>query len=144
VISILAPLGYAALLFHSGSYDASALLRFPFLFVVSLFYGYFMQLVRTQKVLREQAEQKNRGKAELLNVLSHELKTPLTVITSFTQALKGEVLGSVTADQSSLLHNRRNCPAMPFSMPGGTIEKRCQVSDWNNWTIVARISKNWL
>jgi len=64
VISILAPLGYAALLFHSGSYDASALLRFPFLFVVSLFYGYFMQLVRTQKVLREQAEQKNRGKAE--------------------------------------------------------------------------------
>jgi len=74
-------------------------------------------------------------------VLSHELKTPLTVITSFTQALKGEVLGSVTVDQSSLMHNRRNCPAMPFSMPGGTIEKRCQVSDWNNWTIVARISK---
>jgi len=100
LISILAPLGYAALLFHSGSYDASALLRFPFLFVVSFFYGYFMQLVITQKVLREQAEQKNRGKAELLNVLSHELKTPLTVITSFTQALKGEVLGSVTVDQS--------------------------------------------
>jgi hypothetical protein len=47
LISILAPLGYAALLFHSGSYDASALLRFPFLFVVSLFYGYFMQQVRT-------------------------------------------------------------------------------------------------
>ena len=103
VISILAPLGYAALLFHSGSYDASALLRFPFLFVVSLFYGYFIQLVRTQKVLREQAEQKNRGKAELLNVLSHELKTPLTVITSFTQALKGEVLGSVTVDQNAAL-----------------------------------------
>jgi signal transduction histidine kinase len=40
-------------------------------------------------------------------VLSHELKTPLTVITSFTQALKGEVLGSVTVDQSSLMHNRQ-------------------------------------
>ena len=103
LISILAPLGYAALLFHSGSYDASALLRFPFLFVVSLFYGYFMQLVRTQKALREQTEQKNRGKVELLNVLSHELKTPLTVITGFTQALKGEVLGSVTAQQSAAL-----------------------------------------
>jgi signal transduction histidine kinase len=103
LISILAPLGYAALLFHSGSYDASALLRFPFLFVVSLFYGHFMQLVRTQKALREQAEQKNRGKVELLNVLSHELKTPLTVITGFTQALKGEVLGSVTAQQCAAL-----------------------------------------
>jgi len=103
VISMLAPLGYAALLFQSGSYDASALLRFPFLFVVSLFYGYFMQLVRTQKILREQAEQKNRGKQELLHVLSHELKTPLTVITSFTQALKGEVLGSVNAEQSTAL-----------------------------------------
>jgi len=103
LISILAPLGYAALLFRSGSYDASALLRFPFLFVVSLFYGYFMQLVRTQKALREQAEQKNRGKAELLNVLSHELKTPLTVIAGFTQALKGEVMGSVTAEQSAAL-----------------------------------------
>lgn len=103
LISILAPVGYAALLFRSGSYDASALLRFPFLFVVSLFYGYFMQLVRTQKVLREQAEQKNRGKQELLHVLSHELKTPLTVITSFTQALKGEALGSVNAEQSTAL-----------------------------------------
>lgn len=102
-ISILAPLGYAALLFRSGDYDASALLRFPFLFVVSLFYGYFMQLVRTQKVLREQAEQKNRGKQELLQVLSHELKTPLTVITGFAQALKGEVLGAVNADQSTAL-----------------------------------------
>jgi len=103
VISMLAPLGYGALLFRSGSYDASALLRFPFLFVVSLFYGYFIQLVRTQKVLREQAEQKNRGKAELLNVLSHELKTPLTVITSYSQALKAEVLGSVNADQNAAL-----------------------------------------
>lgn len=103
VISILAPLGYAALLFRSGAYDASALLRFPFLFVVSLFYGYFMQLVRTQKVLREQAEQKNQGKAELLNVLSHELKTPLTVITSFAQALKGKMLGEVNAEQSAAL-----------------------------------------
>ncbi len=103
VISILAPLGYGVLLFRSGSYDASALLRFPFLFVVSLFYGYFMQLVRTQKVLREQAEQKNKGKAELLNVLSHELKTPLTVITSYAQALKERVLGDVTAEQSAAL-----------------------------------------
>ena len=104
VISILAPLGYAALLFRSGSYDASALLRFPFLFVVSLFYGYFiMQLVQTQKVLREQAEQKNRGKQELLQVLSHELKTPLTVINGFAQALKGEVLGSVNAEQNTAL-----------------------------------------
>lgn len=102
-ISILAPIGYAVLLFRSGDYDASALLRFPFLFVVSLFYGYFMQLVRTQKVLREQAEQKNRGKQELLQVLSHELKTPLTVITSFAQAIKGEVLGTVNADQSAAL-----------------------------------------
>jgi signal transduction histidine kinase len=103
LISILAPVGYAALLFRSGSFDASALLRFPFPFVVSLFYGYFMQLVRTQKVLREQAEQKNRGKQELLHVLCHELKTPLTVITSFTQALKGEVLRSVNAEQSAEL-----------------------------------------
>jgi signal transduction histidine kinase len=102
-ISILAPLGYGALLFSSGSYDASALLRFPFLFVVSLFYGYFMQLVRTQKVLREQAEQKNKGKAELLNVLSHELKTPLTVITSYAQVLKEKMLGDVTAEQIAAL-----------------------------------------
>ena len=102
-ISILAPLGYGVLLFRSGSYDASALLRFPFLFVVSLFYGYFMQLVRTQKVLREQAEQKNKGKAELLNVLSHELKTPLTVITSYAQVLKEKMLGDVTAEQSAAL-----------------------------------------
>jgi signal transduction histidine kinase len=62
-----------------------------------------MQLVRTQKVLREQAEQKNKGKAELLNVLSHELKTPLTVITSYAQVLKEKMLGDVTAEQIAAL-----------------------------------------
>lgn len=103
VISVLAPIGYAVLLFRSGVYDSAALLRFPFLFVVAIFYGYFMQLVRTQKALREQAEQKNQGKAELLNILSHELKTPLTVIGSFAQALKEKLLGDINNVQGDAL-----------------------------------------
>jgi signal transduction histidine kinase len=73
------------------------------LFVVGLFYGHFSQLVRSQRVLRERAEQRSQAKSELLNILSHELKTPITVIASYTQALKSAALGEINRDQDEAL-----------------------------------------
>src|SRR4029077_1077424 len=92
------------LLFQSaGSLHPSVFLRLPFLFVVSLFYGYFAQLIRVQKTLKEEAEQKNQGKKEVLDIVSHEFRTPLNLISGYAQALKSDTLGEVTEEQKQAL-----------------------------------------
>lgn len=48
---------YGLFLFLAEAPDLGMVLRVPFLFVTSLFYGYFTQVVRTEKTLREKAEQ---------------------------------------------------------------------------------------
>lgn len=103
VISLLAPIAYAVIFFDLPNEQPANYLQLVFLFIVGLFYGHFSQLVRTQRVLKERAEHRSQGKAELLNILSHELKTPLTVIASYTQALKGAALGEVNPAQEEAL-----------------------------------------
>jgi signal transduction histidine kinase len=103
-VSVVAPLIYMLLLFQSaGSLHPSVFLRLPFLFVVSLFYGYFAQLIRVQKALKEEAEQKNQGKKEVLDIVSHEFRTPLNLISGYAQALKSDTLGEVTEEQKQAL-----------------------------------------
>jgi signal transduction histidine kinase len=104
VVSVFAPLVYTLLLFQSaGSIHPSVFLRLPFLFVVSLFYGYFAQLIRAQRALKEEAEQKSRGKKEVLDIVSHEFRTPLNLISGYAQVLKSKTLGEVTEEQEQAL-----------------------------------------
>jgi signal transduction histidine kinase len=103
-VSVFAPLVYTLLLFQSaGSIHPSVFLRLPFLFVVSLFYGYFAQLIRAQRALKEEAEQKSQGKKEVLDIVSHEFRTPLNLIGGYAQALKGKTLGDITQEQEQAL-----------------------------------------
>jgi len=104
VVSLFSAVIYGSLLIESGeNLDPSVYLRLPFLFVVALFYGYFTQFIKTEKALREDAEKRNQGKKEMLNVISHEFHTPLNVIGGYAQALKSETLGKVTPDQEQAL-----------------------------------------
>lgn len=103
IISLTAPFAYAGFFFNSGDYHPAGYLQLAFLLVVGLFYGHFSQLVRTQRILTERAVQRSQAKIELLNILSHELKTPLTVIASYTQALKSAALGEINRDQEDAL-----------------------------------------
>jgi len=103
IVSLIAPFAYAGFFFEPADYHAGNYLQLAFLFVVGLFYGHLSQLVRTQRLLAERAEQRNQAKTELLNILSHELKTPLTVIGSYTQALKSAALGQINRDQEEAL-----------------------------------------
>jgi signal transduction histidine kinase len=103
VVSFVAPVAYAGIFFHSGDFLPGHYLQLAFLFVVGLFYGHFSQLMRVQQTLRERAEQRNQAKTELLNILSHELKTPLTVIASYSQALKSSTLGEINPVQDDAL-----------------------------------------
>ena len=103
-VSVFAPVVYTLLLFQSaGSLHPSVFLRLPFLFVVSLFYGYFAQLIRAQRALKEEAEQKSQGKKEVLDIVSHEFRTPLNLISGYAQVLKSKTLGEITQEQEKAL-----------------------------------------
>src|SRR4026207_1096629 len=103
IVSFVAPFAYAGFFFDSTDYRPASYLQLVFLFVVSLFYGHFSQLVRTHRTLEERAEQRSQAKTELLNILSHELRTPLTVIASYTQALRNSALGAINRNQEDAL-----------------------------------------
>lgn len=74
-------LAYGAIPFlgQSGTVrlTASMLLRVPFLFVVSLFYGYFVTEIRRQRNAVEEAQLREQAKSELLMALGHDLSGPL-------------------------------------------------------------------
>ncbi len=55
----------------------TALLRVPFLFVVSLFYGYFVTEIRSRRGEANEARLRENAKSELLAAVSHDLRGPL-------------------------------------------------------------------
>lgn len=54
--ALVISLVYGCLLFAAEKYDTDLLLRIPFLFIASLFYGYFTQLISYERSRREKAE----------------------------------------------------------------------------------------
>ena len=77
VVAVLATLLYGYFLFRTAqAHDPSIYLRIPFLFVISLFYGYFAQVVRSEKALKEKAEQEAHDMA-MIQTLSQSLPSSL-------------------------------------------------------------------
>jgi signal transduction histidine kinase len=103
IVSFAAPFAYAGFFFDLAHLSPGSYLQLVFLFVVSLFYGHFSQLIRVHRMLQERSEQRSQAKTELVNILSHELKTPLTIIASYAQALKNSALGSINRQQEDAL-----------------------------------------
>ena len=104
-VTVAAPLFYSvSLLTSPESFDPGVFLRLPFLFVVSLFYGYFTQFIRSERAHRQEEELRNRGRKEVLNIVSHEFRTPLNVISGYAQAVKDHTWGEVTPGQEDALN----------------------------------------
>lgn len=77
VVAVLATLLYGYFLFQTTQrIDPSIYLRIPFLFVISLFYGFFAQVVRAEKALKEKAEQEAHDMA-MIQTLSQALPSSL-------------------------------------------------------------------
>jgi signal transduction histidine kinase len=113
VVSIIATFLYCIfLLISPQSVQPSEFLRVPFLFVVSLFYGYFTQFIRMEKAQKEQAEITSRARKEAVDIVSHELRTPLNLIGGYAQVLKDKTLGEINTKQeaalSKILHQSEN------------------------------------
>ncbi len=104
-VATFAPAVYGVFLLRSSaSLDPDLLLRFPFLFIIALFCGYFARLSRAERLLKEEAEQRNLGKTEALHLVSHELRSPLHLIGGWTQGLVSNMFGAVSAEQSVVLN----------------------------------------
>jgi diguanylate cyclase (GGDEF)-like protein len=58
--AILLSLLYSSFLFIAQDLTTSLLLRVPFIFIASIFYGYFVQVVHNEHALREKAESEAR------------------------------------------------------------------------------------
>jgi signal transduction histidine kinase len=104
-ITVLSPLVYMLLLFRStGAVDPSVFLRFPFLFVIALFFGSFTRLARAEKTLKVETAQRTRGKKEALDIVSHELRAPLGLIGGYAEALRQRMFGDVSVAQEEALN----------------------------------------
>lgn len=77
VVGVLVTLLYGFFLFQTSQIrEQSIYLRLPFLFVISLFYGYFAQIVRVEKRLKEHAQQEAEDMA-MIQSLSQSLPSSL-------------------------------------------------------------------
>lgn len=105
MVSIVGTILYCGfLLISPQSVQPNEFLRVPFLFVVSLFYGYFTQFIRMEKAQREQAELTSRARKEAVDIVSHELRTPLNLIGGYAQVLKDKTLGEINTKQEAALN----------------------------------------
>lgn len=52
-----------------------------------------------------EAEKSNQAKSEFLAFMSHDMKTPLTIISAFGQELKDEKIGELNPDQTARVEN---------------------------------------
>lgn len=108
-VAVLGPIIYGSFLFHSTqSDDPGIYLRFALPFVISIFYGYFVQVEQTQKKLKE-LEKANRAKDEFLSVVSHELRTPLNVILGFAGMMSNRSMGEINQEQENALERVTRC-----------------------------------
>lgn len=111
-VAVLLSLVYGYLLLDTiEAQDASVLLRLPFMFVISLFYGYFAQIVRAETSRRKEAEEgqlsaqhqaeMERLKSQFLSNTAHELRTPLTTIIGYGHLLADGGFGPLVPQQEN-------------------------------------------
>ena len=72
-----------------GAYllSSNTLLRVPFIFGVSLLYGYLADQVRKEKSRAERVEETEKVKRQMVSALAHDIKNPLTSIVGYADLL---------------------------------------------------------
>lgn len=114
VVAVMINVVYGYLLFnHAEVDDPSVYLRPPFLFTVSIFYGYFAEIVRGEQGLRLQAQvreavarhlaEASRLKSDFLAAATMELRTPIAAIVGYGDLLIEGEFGPVTGSQRKAL-----------------------------------------
>jgi len=66
------------------------LIRVPFMFGISIFYGHLASQVKREKIRVEKMEATMRLKRQFVSALAHDIKTPLNVILGHAELLAGD------------------------------------------------------
>ncbi len=88
----LAAAGYLLLLYRGPVWDPAMLLRVPFLFATGLTYGFLVGKAREARARASAAEQ-------ALGTMSHEIRSPLSAIIRYSEALRTDRMNNLTAAQ---------------------------------------------
>ncbi len=88
--------------------NPSFLIRVPFMFGISVFYGYLANEVKIEKRRNERLEESMQLKRQIVSGLAHDIKTPLNVIMGHAGLLAADSSTQTTARSSSIECIRRN------------------------------------
>jgi len=89
--SVVVSLLYLAVLVEKGAgipqISTDLVIRIPFLFGVSVLYGYLSENANREKKRAELAEERERTKMDLVSSLAHDIKNPLGIIMGYAEML---------------------------------------------------------
>jgi signal transduction histidine kinase len=74
--------------------EPEVFIRVPFLFGVSILYGYLMESVKKEKVRAAKIEQREHLRMDLVSALAHDIKNPLGVIMGYAENLAERFSGT--------------------------------------------------
>jgi len=92
----LAAAAYLSVLPAGVAWTSAALLRVPFFFVTALSYGYLASGAREAESRARAAEEVVALKTAFLGTVSHEMRSPLSVILGYTDMFRDGVFGTIT------------------------------------------------
>src|SRR5947209_16599545 len=92
----LAAVAYLSVLPAGVAWTSAALLRVPFFFVTALSYGYLASGAREAESRARAAEEVLALKTAFLGTVSHEMRSPLSVILGYTDMFRDGVFGTIT------------------------------------------------
>lgn len=87
--SVLISLLYLFVVIRTGQ-DLTApslWLRFPFLFAIGTFYGYLVEVAKSERQVARLATEKEKFRTDFLATLTHDLQSPLSAIVGFSDIL---------------------------------------------------------
>lgn len=89
--SVVVSLLYLAVLVQKGAgipqISTDLVIRIPFLFGVSVLYGYLSENANRERKRAELAEERERTKMDLVSSLAHDIKNPLGIIMGYAEML---------------------------------------------------------
>jgi signal transduction histidine kinase len=81
------------------SLNPDFLIRVPFMFGISVLYGYLAEQVKKEKKRSERMEETETLKRQLVSALAHDIKNPLAVILGYAETLTSRLAGRLDNEE---------------------------------------------